>query len=408
MNTTAFAAPAAIGETTGNRQCAQRAFRALAHLVTVGVLTFSIAFTQGTIAASAATSDGLLHYGGGPIVTGPPRVYLVFWGSAWGTAAVDGHGDLAFSGDPYGGATRLQEMFRGLGTAGELWSGVMTQYCQGVAIGASSCPNTAAHVGYPTGGALAWVYYDDRAAPTNATADQIAAEAYYAATTIGDTGAAAQYVIMSPTRYHPDGFGVTNTVCAWHGYVNRPNGPAFTNLPYVMDLGSGHCGMGQVLGSTTPMLDGYTVTASHEYAETLTDPVPTSGWDDPADGRQGENGDKCPPEWGTASAPVEVGTATGTFALSTTWSNETGSCASAHAILPIYTSVPNLMGDGVTLAGQALSAAGLVSGSKSYKVDCNNIGLVTSQRPIAGTRVVAGSAVNITIGTKPTPPTVCP
>ena len=105
---------------------------------------------------------------------------------------------------------------------------------------------------------------------------------------------------------------------------------------------------------------------------------------------------------------MEVGTATGTFALSTTWSNETGSCASAHAILPIYTSVPNLIGDGVTLAGQALSAAGLVSGSKSYKVDCNNIGLVTSQRPIAGTRVVAGSAVNITIGTKPTPPAVCP
>jgi serine protease len=32
-------------------------------------------------------------------------------------------------------APYLQQLFKGLGTGGELWSGVMTQYCQGVATG---------------------------------------------------------------------------------------------------------------------------------------------------------------------------------------------------------------------------------------------------------------------------------
>lgn len=358
---------------------------------------------------ATAASNGLLEYGGGPVVTGKPKVYLIFWGPTWGKVSTDSRGDLTFTGDRYGAAPWLQEMFKGLGTGGELWSGVMTQYCQGVAIGATSCPNTAPHVGYPSGGALAWAYYDNRSAPGSPSRDQIAAEAYGAALLIGDFSPSAQYFILSPSGMHPDGFNTPGwkVWCGWHKYVARPGGPAFTNLPYVMDIGTGYCGMGQILGSTTPLLDGYTVTASHEYAETLTDPQPLSGWDDPADGPQGENGDKCPPEWGTASGPVDIATATGTFGLSATWSNDTAECATAHAILPVYTTVPNLIGDTLTQVGQALYTAGLVTGSKTYKVDCGNIGLVTAQSPIAGTRLTAGSSVNITVGTKPSPPLVC-
>jgi PASTA domain-containing protein len=58
--------------------------------------------------------------------------------------------------------------------------------------------------------------------------------------------------------------------------------------------------------------------------------------------------------------------------------------------------VPDLHGDTIAQAGQALNAAGLLFGSVSYAVDytCTNIGIVTSQSPPAGTRVNRGAAVS--------------
>jgi serine protease len=89
---------------------------------------------------------------------------------------------------------------------GELWSGAMTQYCDGplVSLGATTCPAGAAHVGYPTGGALAGVWYDNAAAaPRTATDAQLGTEAVKAASHFGNTTAAAnryaQYVVLSPT-----------------------------------------------------------------------------------------------------------------------------------------------------------------------------------------------------------------
>jgi beta-lactam-binding protein with PASTA domain len=60
-------------------------------------------------------------------------------------------------------------------------------------------------------------------------------------------------------------------------------------------------------------------------------------------------------------------------------------------------------------AGQALNAAGLVFGSVSYAVDytCTNIGTVTWQSPVAGTRVNRGAAVSVRIATAPRPPREC-
>ena len=86
-------------------------------------------------AGQAAVSAANLRYGGGVhgigVTTGRPKVYLVFYGSQWGSTGTDANGDTTFSGDPSGMAPRLQRLFRGLGTGGELWSGVMTQYCEG-------------------------------------------------------------------------------------------------------------------------------------------------------------------------------------------------------------------------------------------------------------------------------------
>src|SRR5512132_1230235 len=106
--------------------------------------------------AGAPASPNDLNYGGGidgiGVTTGQERVYLVFYGSQWGTQSANASGDITLSGDPSGEAPYLQELFKGLGTNGELWSGVMTQYCDGVAAGSQSCPaSSTQHVAYPSG-----------------------------------------------------------------------------------------------------------------------------------------------------------------------------------------------------------------------------------------------------------------
>jgi hypothetical protein len=80
-----------------------------------------------------------------------------------------------------------------------------------------------------------------------------------------------------------------------------------------------------------------------------------------------------------------------------------GTCA-----LPVL--VPNLRGDTRAEASAALTARGLRLGLVSFVVDrtCNNIGLVISQSPSAGTQVPPGSLVNVTIGRVPPPPFECP
>jgi PASTA domain len=72
--------------------------------------------------------------------------------------------------------------------------------------------------------------------------------------------------------------------------------------------------------------------------------------------------------------------------------------------------VPNLIGDTTAQAGSALTAAGLTLGHVSTAIDrtCNNLGTVMSQSPAAGSQVVPGTAVNITIGQAPPPPFQCP
>jgi serine protease len=295
-----------------------------------------------------------LTYGGAidgiGVTTGHQKVYLVFYGSQWGTQSTNGSGDVTLSGDPSGVAPYVQEFFKGLGTGGELWSGVLTQYCEGVATGATSCPaSNASHVAYPTGGALAGVWVDEStASPSAASGHQLGVEAVNAAGHFGNTTAAsnrdAQYVIISPHGANPDNYQ-TQGFCAWHDYngdttlsggaVSSPDGDiAFTNLPYIPDAGAS-CGQNFV-NSSGP-LDGVSIVEGHEYAETSTDQNPAGGWTD----RTGEeNGDKC--AWitpGTSGGSFDLTSGTGRFAVQTTWANDaSGSgkgahCEGSHAIV---------------------------------------------------------------------------
>jgi serine protease len=306
---------------------------------------------RGHFSPAASSTD--LSFGGGVsgvgVTTGAPRVYLVFWGSQWGTQGTNSAGNVTLSGDPSGVAPYVEAFMKGLGTGGELWSGVMTQYCQGVSTGAQTCPaSSTQHVGYPTGGAFAGVWVDESAAaPATASGHQIGQEAVNAATHFGNTTATAnrnvQYVIISPHGTDPDNYE-TQGFCAWHDYtgdstlsggaVSSPDGPlAFTNLPYIPDAGSS-CGQSFVNAGSAGMLDGVSIVEGHEYAETITDQFPAGGW---TDSSGAENGDKCAWISSGQGASQNITLTTGTFAVQSTWANDfnggAGGCEVSHSIV---------------------------------------------------------------------------
>jgi len=202
-----------------------------------------------------------------------------------------------------------------------------------VAKGAKSCSTGAAHVDYPSSAPLAGVWFDNAApAPSNASSTQLAQEAINAAAHFGNSTAAAnryvQYVVVSPTGTHPDGFGTRHSnFCAWHNYTTSTYGDiAFTNMPYVTDLGTS-CGESFVNPGSAGLLDGFSIVNGHEYAETLTDQNPAGGW---TASSGAEDGDEC--AWISsgqgASANVVMGS--GAFAMQSTWSNDTNQCDISH------------------------------------------------------------------------------
>ncbi|HEX8971707.1 Ig domain-containing protein [Oryzihumus sp.] len=299
--------------------------------------------------ATAATGQQTLAYGGGVdgigVTSGTPKVYLVFWGTQWGTQGTDSSGNLTFSSDTAGGAPRLQNLFKGLGTGGEGWSGVMTQYCDGplVTTGSTTCPSGAPHVGYPTGGNLAGVWYDNSASePSAATGAQLGTEAVKAAGHFGNTSASSnrytQYVILSAKGLNPDNYK-TGGFCAWHDWngdvgVSSSYGDiAFTNMPYVMDQGTS-CGQNFVNSGSAGTLDGYTMVEGHEYAETISDQNPAGGWTNQVTGSSyngQENADECAWISSGQGASANVSMGNGSYAMQSTWSNDTNRCDITHA-----------------------------------------------------------------------------
>jgi serine protease len=375
-------------------------------------------------AAAATTGPQLLYGGGNPgtgvgVTTGAPKVYLVFYGNQWGATGTS-NGDMTFANDPSGEAPYLQEFLKGLGTGGERWSGVMTQYCDGVNAGASSCPPGSAFVGYPAGGVLAGVWADESAAsPAQATAHQLGVEAVAAAGHFGNNDAAAnrdaQYVIVSPAGTNPDDWTNPATgFCAWHdwngdtsldggGAVSSGVGDvAFTNLPYLTDLGTS-CGQNFVNPGTSPggpgTLDGLSIVEGHEYAETITDQEPGTltdlpyGWYDTS---FGEDGDIC--AWfspGTPGGSADLGVTTGTYAVQTTWANDANSstpsgCEAGHDILgssgagAVTVTGPGnqttVLGDPVTLHTTASE-----SGKTSFTYSATGLPSGASYDPSTGT-----------------------
>ncbi|MEY9855011.1 hypothetical protein ABH935_000610 [Catenulispora sp. GAS73] len=343
----------------------------------------------------AATGPETLSYGGGIDGIGvqsgsKSKVYLVFYGSQWGTQSTDSNGNAKFSGDPDGGASVAQQMFKGIGTNSETWSADLTQWCDGagVATGAVACPTNlpaSQYISYQAGGVLAGVWEDNSgASPSAASGHQLGQEAVNAAAHFGNTTAAANrdayYVILSPTGTNPDNY--QGQYCAWHDYngdstltggaVSSPYGDiAFSNQPYNMDSGAG-CGVGFVNSPGT--LDGYTITMGHEWHEMMSDQNPAGGWTNNTGSSYNgqENSDEC--AWlspGTAGGAGNVSFGSyGTYPEQASWSNDTNECDLSHAIINhggggtdtiTVSSIPSqswTVGTAVSLQVSASSSAG--------------------------------------------------
>jgi len=289
---------------------------------------------RSTLATSEQTLSKGASVAGVGTMNGQNKVYLVFYGTQWGTASTDANGNLKFTNDSAGAAGAAQQMFKGIGNGGETWQNELTQWCDGAATGATSCaagiPRIPRQVNI-----LAGVWYDNSAAsPSAATAAQLAAEANKAAGHFGNTTTAANrlayYVILSPKGTNPDNY--QGQYCAWHDYTSGSNGNmAYSNQPYNIDSGAG-CGVGFVNSPGT--LDGFTMTLGHEWHEMMSDQFPSGGWSNHGSGTHSgqENSDEC--AWiaaGSAGGAANVSFGTfGTYAEQASWSNDTNNCAISH------------------------------------------------------------------------------
>ncbi|KRD18819.1 PASTA domain-containing protein [Streptomyces sp. Root264] len=118
------------------------------------------------------------------------------------------------------------------------------------------------------------------------------------------------------------------------------------------------------------------------------------------------------PVGGGSSGPVLI-TSAGTVTWTLTvidLSSDTGFTRILASVTVPVTGVkvvPNVLGDSRDQASRALSAAGYVVGAVGTVVDCDSVGRVSRQSPGAGTPLLPGSPVALTLGVKPPPPRVC-
>ncbi|MDA8324254.1 MAG: Ig domain-containing protein, partial [Actinomycetota bacterium] len=333
-----------------------------------------------------------LTYGGGKVQTSP-QIYLLLWGPKWTTNA------------ELGSAAYLQSFYRGIGVQpSDSWSTITSQYT-----GSNGEPV------FGTSTQFKGTFDDTSTPPHGATQNQLAAEANAFARQHGLVGDLnAQIVIATQEGTCPQGFyapncdGGNGTYCAWH--TNATNtGVTFTNLPYLLQSGFG-CGKNFVNSGSAGIYDGLSVVGGHEYAETITDPVPVTGWFDSADNISGgEIGDKC--AWGGTgwggnkkTDPYgDVTLSTGKFAMQSLWSNAANRCV-MKALAPDTVTLTNpgsqsaQTGDAFSATIQATSSTGATLGYSATGLP-PGLTIDNATGTISGTPLmVTDSAVTVTAG----------
>jgi hypothetical protein len=230
------------------------------------------------------------------------------------------------------------------------------------------------------------------------TQAQLAAEADAGASVWDNNGFPitnnSQIVVATQSGTCPQGFacGGSGSYCAWHSYSNEP----FINMPYQLDAG-GSCGENFINPGTAGIHDGFSMVGGHEYAETITDPVPGEGWMDLGDGISGgEIGDKCAWGgilWGSNDPAGDVNLSTGSFAMQSLWSNAANGCVMAASEDTVSVTSPGNRDTG-TGGTVDLQLSGSSSGSNPLQWTATGLpaGLsISATGFISGTATTAGT-----------------
>ncbi len=205
--------------------------------------------TEGAI----GTGAGALHFNeSGSGVQTSPNVYVIFWGT---NATTTENGKAV--------VTMLEKLLNGL--SGSAHQGILTQYFDTTGHISSSVKST---------------FYTDTsvAAPSAVNNAKIQEELTKVISSQGWNTTGAQFMLVTaPGSTYESGFMPDS--CAFHGYQN---GRAYSFVPYQGDsyLNSGTKSCLSIEPTKNPVRKT-SKSASHEYAEALTDPVPgrsTRGW----------------------------------------------------------------------------------------------------------------------------------
>jgi len=254
---------------------------------------------------------------GGTVLTSP-RIYLDFWGPDWANpAAVDTKSGLSMPQV----LTYVTTFFQSVG--GSPWLGTTTQYCQNIPYLTADCAGAGSgnSVTNPFG-QLKGVWNDPAPVPSvindplggelSVANEAGAASSYFALLNGGKTDPNALYMVFTPHNRSTKNF-ISGLYCAYHEYDPR-NQLLFSYVPYQPDApgqlpncGTNAVNGGQANGFGNGWLDGESMTAGHEWAESITDPNPpyvdfnvgsivyvAAGWyDTQGQSALGEIGDKC-------------------------------------------------------------------------------------------------------------------
>lgn len=237
---------------------------------------------------------GLLTYRGGSVLY-KPHAYLILWG-------------YQGAGDPDGVAPLLQEFLASVG--GTSWLATVTQY-YGV------------NQRYPKNikKMLAGVWDDEQnPIPSSPTDAQVAAEAVRSTAEFGFDPNGA-YIVATAHNHNTSGFGTS--FCSYHSATLASGGKiSYTNLPYMPDAPI--CGSNKIAHSKdeSSVDEGVTIVAGHEFAESITDPLPVTGWWNQT---YGELGDEC--AW-THLQNTPIGKYS--FATQPLFSNASDSCVQSY------------------------------------------------------------------------------
>jgi serine protease len=282
----------------------------------------------------SAASNDLIYHGGnagaGAIgVEQKPAVYLVYWGPQW----AQGFQIQASNGKLYSSKSLqsyVNSFFQNVG--GSHWANITTQYCNGVAAGATSCAGGSGFVTTPKG-QLKGVWTDPTPVPDdiitlglaeNLVDDPIAQEALRASAHFNNDPQAT-YIILTPPTPIATGEPV---YCGYHTQttgidgLGNPYRIQYAFIPWLNDMPGGvSCDENAVNATNNAfgngVFDGYSIVTGHEYAEAITDPdnffSVQDGWNDAS---TEEIGDKC------ESPVANIALGGHTYAVQALWSNQ--------------------------------------------------------------------------------------